>query len=150
MQPQSLKYLSAQKGATSLHLTKADLSRLSLDVHDDLRKHLSKDKQIELWDGEYKKWWDNGQLEVHCWFKDGYLDGEYKSWYKNGQLESHRWYKDGWHNGEYKSWYKNGQLESHGWYKDGWLDGEFKSWDETGQLESHGWYKDGEHPKKLK
>ena len=110
MLPRSLKFLSAQKGARTLHLTKADLSRLPLDVHDDLRKHLSKEKQIELWDGEYKKWWDNGQLEVHCWFKDGYLDGEYKEWWSNGQLAIHCWYNHNIRDGEWKFWHPNGQL----------------------------------------
>ena len=88
----SLKYLSARKVASNKNLSKQDVKRLPLDVHDDLRRHLSKEKQIELWDGEYKWWYKNGQLWMHCWYnKDGYLDGEYKEWFYNGQLRKHCW-----------------------------------------------------------
>ena len=111
MLPRSLKYLSAQKVASNENLSKQDVKRLPVDVHDDLRKHLSQEKQIELWDGEYKEWYENGQIEKHCWYnKDNTLDGEYKRWYDNGQLAIHCWCKDGNSNGEYKQWYDNGQL----------------------------------------
>ena len=136
---QSLKYLSAQKGATSLHLTKADLSRQPLDVHDDLRKHLSKPQQIELWDGEYKEWWGNGQLRYHYWVKDGLKHGECKQWYDNGQLKEHCWYKDGKQDGEYKQWYDNGQIAAHIWYKDNKRDGEYSLWYKNGQLWEQCW-----------
>ena len=116
----SLRYLSSRKAATALVLTKGDLSRLPLDVHDDLRRHLNEQTQIKLWDGEFKWWYDNGQLREYSWFnKDNKLDGENKLWYRNGQLEYHRQYKDNLLNGEYREWYENGRLFKHCWYKDG-------------------------------
>jgi len=44
--------------------------------------------------GEYKEWWSNGQLYIHCFFngKNGYKDkykGVYKEWGGNGKLERH-------------------------------------------------------------
>jgi hypothetical protein len=87
----SLRYLSAKCAASSLNLTKADLRRVPLDVHDDLRLHLSKEKQIELLDGEFKEWWPNGPLAAHS----DYKDGEYWSWYESGQLREHWWFEDG-------------------------------------------------------
>jgi hypothetical protein len=137
MAKMSLRYLSAKQAASSLDLTKADLIRVPVDVYDDLRRHVSKEKQIELWDGEYKEWWPNGQLRKHCWYKNGATsqqrgctgtppngecskrDGEYKWWYRNGQLAVHCWYKHGLRDGEYKWWYCSGLLRVHCWYKNG-------------------------------
>ena len=165
----SLKYLSAQKIASNKNLSKQDLKRLPLDVHDDIRKHLSKEKQIKLWDGEYKHWYDSGQIEKHCWYnKDGAtsqqrgctgtppngecskLDGEYKRWYDNGQLAAHCWYKDNKRDGEYSLWYKNGQLWVHCWYKNNKRDGEYKLCLANGKLWKHCWFKDGKRIKKNK
>ena len=117
----SLRYLSSRKAATALVLTKADLSRLPLDVHDDLRRHLSKVIQIKLWDGEYKCWHDNGQLRIHGWYnRYCQLCGECTIWYKNGQLCEHGWYnKNGEQDGEYKYWDPDGQLVIHAIYKNG-------------------------------
>ena len=97
----------------------------------------------EAIDGEYKSWYNNGQLECHYFYKDGKLHGEYKSWYNNGQPGSHYFYKDGKLRGEYKSWYDNGQPGSHYFYKNGRLHGEYKNWHDNGQLERHCFYKGG-------
>ena len=40
-------------------------------------------------DGEYKGWYENGQLGVHSYYKEGMIHGEYKVWDSDGQLESH-------------------------------------------------------------
>jgi antitoxin component YwqK of YwqJK toxin-antitoxin module len=53
-------------------------------------------------EGEYKDWYKNNQIRVHCFYKDGNKDGEYKIWYDNGQIWVHCFYKDGEKDG-YKS-----------------------------------------------
>ena len=40
-------------------------------------------------EGERKDWYENGQLWVQCFYKNGKLNGEFKSWYENGKLSSH-------------------------------------------------------------
>jgi len=70
-------------------------------------------------EGEYKMWYDGGQLYLHNCYKNGKLNGEYKSWYKNGQLHSHSHYKNGTLNGEYKRWYDDGKISEHCFFKDG-------------------------------
>jgi antitoxin component YwqK of YwqJK toxin-antitoxin module len=40
-------------------------------------------------DGEYKEWYENGQLRVHSFYKSGQIHGEYKIWQSDGQLETH-------------------------------------------------------------
>jgi MORN repeat protein len=99
-----------------------------------------KDDQLE---GEYKRWYENGQLRGLCFDKDGQLEGESKSWYSNGQLWDHSFYKEGHLEGESKTWHKNGQLSQHCFYKNGQREGEFKRWYENGQLLKHCFYKDG-------
>ncbi|HNQ20216.1 MAG TPA: toxin-antitoxin system YwqK family antitoxin [Bacteroidales bacterium] len=93
--------------------------------------------------GEYKEWHSNGQLNIHCFYKDGRRDGEYKEWYKNGQERIHCFYKNGEYDGEYKEWYENGQLNIHCFYKNGNLDGEYISWYNNGQERVHCFYKNG-------
>ena len=46
-------------------------------------------------EGEYKEWHENGQLSMHCFFKNGIKEGKYKEWYENGQLYEHEFYKNG-------------------------------------------------------
>ena len=47
------------------------------------------------YEGEYKIWWDNGQLFKHCFYKNDLLDGEYKLWHLDKKLWIHRFYKNG-------------------------------------------------------
>jgi len=70
--------------------------------------------------GEYKAWFSNGPLFVHCFYKDGKIDGEFKSWHNNGQLHIQCFYKNGKLEGEYKR-YDNGQLYKYYICKDGWI-----------------------------
>jgi antitoxin component YwqK of YwqJK toxin-antitoxin module len=55
-------------------------------------------------EGEFKDWWENGQLFVQSFYKDGKEHGEYKRWYSNGQPWAHCTYKDG------KRTYKDDEL----------------------------------------
>jgi antitoxin component YwqK of YwqJK toxin-antitoxin module len=93
--------------------------------------------------GEYKEWYDNGQLATHCYYVDGKLHGEYKEWYSNGQTWVHCYYADGNRHGESKSWYSNGQTWVHCYYVDGNRHGECKAWWTNGQLATHCYYVDG-------
>jgi len=60
--------------------------------------------------GEYKKYYSNGQLWFHCYFKNNNIHGEYKEYYSGGQLWVHCYYKDNNRHGEYKRYYKDGSL----------------------------------------
>jgi len=63
-------------------------------------------------EGEYKRWWyDNGQLKIHCFYKNDKLNGEYKEWYSSGKLNTHCFYKNNKLDGDYKGWWQNGRLE---------------------------------------
>ena len=45
-------------------------------------------------EGKFKKWKDNSQLGVHCFYKNGILNGECKRWDSNGNLYKHCVYKN--------------------------------------------------------
>ena len=78
-------------------------------------------------EGEFKEWWENGNLCVQLFCKGGKQNGECKKWDDNGQLWLHCFYKDGIKDGEYKRW-ENGKPAEQCFYKDGKRDGEYKSW----------------------
>lgn len=94
--------------------------------------------------GEYKEWWDNGQLMIQGYYTNGKLHGEYKTWWDNGQLDTQCMYSNGLRTGEYTSWHKNGKLQLKKTYVDGKEQGEYKSWSDNGQLIQDSIYVDGE------
>jgi len=67
-------------------------------------------------EGEFKEWYDNGQLRELSFYKIGLLDDEYKAWHNNGQLHLHCFFKNDELEGEYKIWHGNGLLEAHQFY----------------------------------
>jgi antitoxin component YwqK of YwqJK toxin-antitoxin module len=93
--------------------------------------------------GLYKEWYDNGQLEIECAYKNGILNGTYQLWYGNGQLEMECTYKDGKKDGLRRKLYENGQLKVECTYKDGKYDGLYKEWFPNGQLKVECTFKDG-------
>ena len=46
-------------------------------------------------EGEYKKFYGNGQLWLQCLYVNGKIEGEYKEFYENGQLREHYFYVNG-------------------------------------------------------
>jgi len=66
----------------------------------DLFKNPKKTMESGLWfsgyrgEGEWKRWYENGQLNIDCFYTDGVLDGEFKSWDENGKLVKHLLWKN--------------------------------------------------------
>ena len=72
-------------------------------------------------EGEYKSYYDNGQLEMICNYVNNKTEGEYKEYYRSGQLFIIcNYLNDKW-DGEYKSYYENGNLYEHLIYSHGQL-----------------------------
>ena len=67
------------------------------------------------------EYYENGQMEMLSFLKDGERHGLWAGWYKNGQKAFEANYKDGKLNGLTTQWYANGQKELEGNYKDGKL-----------------------------
>ena len=50
---------------------------------------------IEMDNGLWTYWYDNGMKELEVTYKDGKVDGLYTEWYENGQKRYEVTYKDG-------------------------------------------------------
>jgi antitoxin component YwqK of YwqJK toxin-antitoxin module len=100
-------------------------------------------------DGEYKEWWIinegeySGPLASQSFYKKGVRQGEYKTWFESGQLYVDTNYKDNVYHGEYKSYYEDGMKYIEASYINGKLEGEYKEWHENGQLQKLVYYKKG-------
>ena len=101
-------------------------------------------------DGEYKHYYENGQICKYCFYKNGNLDGEYKRYYENGQIYVHKFYKNGEINGEYKYYNAYGQIKEHKFWKNGNVNGEYKWWYDNGRLKEHKFYKNGKLDRECK
>lgn len=60
-----------------------------------------------------------GKKYFQVWFSGIQEKGEYKSWYENGQLWMHHFYKNRKLEGDSKTWDEDGTLSRHAIYKDG-------------------------------
>lgn len=95
--------------------------------------------------GEYKTWFDNGDIRMHCFFIDGKVNGEFKMWRKNSQIYEHSFYVNGDRHGECKLWHTNGILSLHCLFMNGKQHGEYKSWKPSGKLETHCFFSNGDY-----
>ena len=88
---------------------------------------------IELENGLYEAWYDNGQKCEEVNYVDNEYNGLYRTWHSNGQKEAEIKYVNGKEEGLSEFWYDNGQKCKEIWCDD---DGKltfFKSWYENGQ-----------------
>ena len=70
-------------------------------------------------EGEYVRYYENGNLKEHSHWKNNKLYGEYKFYHEIGQLWEHSFWKNGKRHGEYKDYHENGQLWEHSLWKNG-------------------------------
>jgi len=71
--------------------------------------------------GEYKSYWENGQLSINTFYLKSKRNGEYKYYWTNGQLTGHYFYLNDELHGNYKFYQANGQLDVHQLYENGLL-----------------------------
>ncbi len=100
-------------------------------------KYYNEQKKLE---GEFKRWTEDGVLEVQCNMKNGKFHGEYKEWWPNGKLRLRLYYKEGYADGEYNTWRQDGSIETQKDYKNGELHGHYKEWDKDYELTLHEYY----------
>ena len=61
--------------------------------------------------GEYKSYYNNGKLDIHCYYKDDKLHGIYKSYYTNGKLRNICNFINGKEHGEDKFYNRDGSYD---------------------------------------
>jgi antitoxin component YwqK of YwqJK toxin-antitoxin module len=84
--------------------------------------------------GEYKDYYNNGQLCEHSFYQYGNRHGEYKEYHANCRLNVHTSLQNGKLHGEYKQYSRNGQLFVHTFYQNGKKHGEYKEYHNNGEL----------------
>lgn len=104
--------------------------------------------------GEYRRYHENGNLHIKCAFtNEGHYEGEFIKWYENGQIEQQCHFNNGYFDGKYISFYEDGRkfekatfandeiLYYKSWHPEGRKCSEFNSqrnrfleWDSDGSL----------------
>ena len=119
-----------------------------------------------LANGQYERYYANGQLKERKTYKDGKIDGISEYYQSDGTITSafakvvknmpEQWmgvfglyYEYPYHasqnlaNGQYEKYHDNGQLSARLTFKDGKKDGPYESYYESGQLRQRVTYKEG-------
>ena len=66
------------------------------------------DKDGELYHGLYTESYDGGSKRLEMIVRSGYLDGEYKQYFENGQVKEQRFYKNGKFDSTWVTWNEEG------------------------------------------
>ena len=93
-------------------------------------------------DGHFIYYFDNGQQQRICFYKENTLNGTFREWYRSGKLKNEQQYKNGLLNGPFKSWREDGSLKQEARYVKGVKSGNFKTYYENGQLTRNDLYED--------
>ncbi len=91
-------------------------------------------------EGECKKYYDSGQLFITSNYKNGKLEGECKEYYDSGQLFITSNYKNGKYEGEYIEYYSNNKIRLICNYKNDELHGAYNNYSFDGQIEDEYYY----------
>ncbi len=94
------------------------------------------DGQIEM-EGTYSSF-DKSIKEKSLWcnYRTNTKEGEFKKWYQNGQIESKTNFLNGLRHGLLEYWYSNGQRESIQNYSNGQKNGKCTWWNNDGSLQN--------------
>ena len=94
-------------------------------------------------DGHFVYWYENGNKQMECRYRDNILHGTLREWYSSGQEESYQEFRAGLLNGEYRSWREDGSLKLIAGYYIGEKHGNFQSFYPGGQMIRNDYYENG-------
>ena len=84
--------------------------------------------------GEYMSYYENGNIKVKTYYKDGLVSGKYCEYYESGKKHFVGNYKDNLFEGLQQVYYESGKVESIYYCKEGKLNGLTKEYYENGRL----------------
>ncbi|MEZ5979027.1 MAG: hypothetical protein R3F34_12495 [Planctomycetota bacterium] len=76
--------------------------------------------------GDFREWYENGQMRIRTSYEADELDGRYESWFENGERKLDCAYKDGVLHGRYQEYTEDGERAVTGKYDAGRKDGTFE------------------------
>lgn len=93
--------------------------------------------------GEYKEYYQNGELKSFVKFKDGKKDGLSESYFKNGKVSIKNYYQNGLAYGVHQEFFESGRIKIKANYEADQLDSHCFFYDETGYLKEERFYING-------
>lgn len=93
-------------------------------------------------DGQFIYYFEDGQPQRDCYYKENILNGTFKEWHRSGKIKNVQEYKNGLLDGSYKVWRENGSIKQEARYVKGEKNGNFKTYYENGQLIRNDLYED--------
>lgn len=90
-----------------------------------------------VFSGAYEVFYDTeNRIKIRGQYIDGAMNGEWLKYYENGQSSENVTFVDNQENGPFKEWHENGKLKATGHYLNGDQEhGEIRLFDESGTLE---------------
>lgn len=89
----------------------------------------------DLYEGPYKVYYPNGQIQLEAFYSNNEMTGTLKSYYPSGAIKEIVEMKSNQENGPFKEFYENGSKKAEGQYKNGPNeDGELMLYDSLGTL----------------
>jgi len=98
---------------------------------------------VEVMDGKYISYWDNGEKAQEGNYVDGKRQGNWITWHRNGQKMEQGKYKDDAMSGKWEAFFKSGQNEYDKNYLNGKAHGKWIFWYNNGQKSKEQQWKEG-------
>jgi len=95
-------------------------------------------------DGQFVYWYENGEKQMECYYRDNILHGPLREWYSSGQAESYQDFSGGLLDGEYTSWQEDGSLKLKARYHKGEKHGNFQSFYPNGKMVRNDYFENGQ------
>jgi len=148
-----VSFIFCQKGDNINEIIKRDklyYKKFTVDLVDGMVYKLLEGKQITLGQmrkgekfGEWKDWYENGQLMTKENYKNGLLNGESKYWDEGGNLKYIKKFRNGVLNGKQSSWYSKESKICEATYLNGKKEGDYVCFYSNGQKKIEGALKNG-------
>ena len=95
-------------------------------------------------DGHFVYWYENGEKQMACYYRDNILQGPLREWYSSGQPESYQDFSGGLLDGEFTSWREDGSLKLKARYHKGEKHGNFQSFYPNGKMVRNDYFENGQ------
>lgn len=102
------------------------------------------DKSGALFSGDYKEYYDNGQVRQEMSVLNGRIDGKVNLWFRSGKLKETRTFSEGRRTGMWISYNERETKTGEASYRDDQKDGPWKIWDDMGVLRYEMFYRKGQ------
>ena len=84
-------------------------------------------------DGHFIYYFENGERQMECHYRDNLLNGPFKEWFESGQLKVSQGFQNDLLDGLYSSWHEDGTRKLQLYYSGGKKNGLFVSYHKNGQ-----------------